>query len=48
MRRLAVLVIAAAVTAGACGDETDDLSPTETERGEDDAEIVPGEEGPVD
>lgn len=48
VRRFAVLLIAAALIAGGCSDEGDDLVPTESERGEDDAEIVPGEGGPVD
>ncbi len=32
----------------ACSEEGDDLAPSEPEVGEEDAEIVPGEGGPVD
>lgn len=46
---MAVLAFAAVLgVIGACSDEGDDLAPSEPEVGEEDAEIVPGEGGPVD
>ena len=48
-RRLTVLALAAVLgVVGACSEEGDDLAPSEPEVGEEDAEIVPGEGGPVD
>ncbi len=48
-RSLAVLAFAAVLgVIGACSEEGDDLAPSEPEVGEEDAEIVPGEGGPVD
>ena len=47
-RSLAVFALAVLAVAGACSDEGDDLSPSEPEVGENDTEVVPGEEGPVD
>lgn len=48
-RALAVLAIAGATLVVGCADDGgDDLSPIEPEAGEQDTEIVPGEDGPVD
>ena len=47
-RRLAALAIAVVAVTSGCGDEGDDLAPREPEVGEEDVEIVPGEDGPVD
>lgn len=48
LRRVVVLVLASLTLTVGCADGSDDLSPTEPEVGEEDTEIVPGEEGPVD
>lgn len=40
--------MAGLVMVGGCSDGSDDLSPVEPEAGEEDNEVVPGEEGPVD
>ena len=47
-RGLAALAFAVVAMTGGCGDEGDDLAPSEPEVGEEDVEIVPGEDGPVD
>ena len=44
---LVALSVAGLAMVGGCSDG-DDLSPVEPEAGEEDAEVVPGEEGPVD
>lgn len=46
--RTASALLAAALLLGACSDDGDDLRADEPEAGEDDAEVVPGEGGPVD
>ena len=45
---LVALSVAGLVMVGGCSDDNDDLSPVEPEVGEEDTEVVPGEEGPVD
>lgn len=45
---LVALSVAGLVMVGGCSDDSDDLSPVEPEVGEEDTEVVPGEEGPVD
>ncbi len=47
-RWLAAVCLGVLSAAGGCSDDGDDLAPTESEAGEEDTEIVPGEEGPVD
>ena len=47
-RGLVALSMAGLVVVGGCSDDSDDLSPVEPEVGEEDTEVVPGEEGPVD
>ena len=45
---LVAVTVAGLVMVGGCSDDGDDLSPAEPEAGEEDNEVVPGEEGPVD
>ncbi len=48
-RRLVALALVSTAVFGACaGEAGDDLSPVEPEAGEQDTEVVPGEEGPVE
>lgn len=48
-RALVALGVVALSAAGGCSEDGGgDLSPAESEVGEEDTEIVPGEEGPVD
>ena len=48
-RRLVALALVCTAVLGACaGEAGEDLSPVEPEAGEQDTEVVPGEEGPVE
>lgn len=47
-RRAAALLLTVSLLGGCGGEGDEDLSPVEPEAGENDTEVVPGEEGPVD